>query len=333
MQSVQVKIQILIPAYNVVHLIDDTMQSIWKQNFDRENIYVLIADFGSSDGTYEKILSYDSYHLGIYRLDRDFTRNRMVSEVAKIAECAHPDIGYCYQIVLWPGDIIYPDYLSKLTQVMERYGAKHVNMVLSEVDVRNEDGIIVQRHNLYKEEKMLDGGEDYWEFVSKGYQHNIMCFGGEISRGNHRIWGERNNRTWWNKCAFLNFEKNVVYLPEHLGCVRECFYEDELQEVLLRWESLLMFRRFYESKRKLQLQMNDLENAECNVAHYALWRSFLMMDKGDVGQAKSCFLISGVICPDIKKHRIYMLLEHYTMKNDQSDYAEIREYFETDDRA
>ena len=61
MEKAQVKVQILIPLYNAVELIDDTMQSIWNQNFDSNNIYIVAMDFGSTDGTYEKLLSYDSF--------------------------------------------------------------------------------------------------------------------------------------------------------------------------------------------------------------------------------------------------------------------------------
>lgn len=333
MKKVQTRVQILVPALNVADKIDDTMKSIWEQNFDRENIYVVIVDFGSTDGTYEKILSYDSFHLGVYQIDRDFTQYRMASETARLANFVYPGGEYSYRMTLMPGDVIYPDYLSKMTETMYKYREYNISMILSEVDVKQENGLSIRKKSLYEQERIIDGKKEYMQYVSKGYQRNIMCFGGDIIVGSYRIFGGRNERTWWNKSLEANFERNAVYIPEHLGCLAERFYDDELQEILLRWESVLVFCRVYEGKFGKKLPEETSKENESNLAHYAMWRSFLMAERDDMRQAEACMLIAGVILPDVKLTKIYSDLERYIVLNDQSYYAQIKEFFDSDERA
>lgn len=333
MEKAQVKVQILIPLYNAVELIDDTMQSIWNQNFDSNNIYIVAMDFGSTDGTYEKLLSYDSFHLGIYQCDKDITPYCMVSETAKIAGFTFPGGEFCYYMVLMPGDVIYPNYLSKMAQIMYRYREYNVSVVMSEVDIKKENGSVIHRANLYETERVIDGKKEYMEYVLKGYQHNILCFGGMLAVGNNRTYSEMNERIWWNKSRIINFERNAIYIPERLGCIKERYYEDELQEILLRWESLILFRRSYEAKFGRKLEEGVLVTPESNLAYYAVWRSFLMAEKEKAEQSKSCFLIAGAIYPDIKSAQIYKWMEKLVLLHDDNCYDLIKNFFLRDNRA
>ncbi len=335
MEKVKARIQIFIPTYNDVELIDNTMQSIRNQNYDKDDIYIVIADFGSTDGTYEKLLQYDSFHLGIYKLNMDFTPYRMISEAAQIAGAGYtfPGGEYSYRMSLMPGDIIYPDYLQKMTQAMYQYREYNISVAMCEVDIRTENGTIIHKPSLYETERVIDGKKEYMEYVSKGYQHNILCFGGSFAIGSHRTYGEINERIWWNKSRIINFERNAIYMPERLGCIRERYYDDELKEILLRWESMILFRRSYEAKFKQKLQEGDLETPEKNLSYYAIWRSFLMAGKGNKSQAETCFLVASVIFPDIKLTQIYSWMEKLVLLHDDSCYANIKEFFLSDDKA
>lgn len=333
MEKLQARIQIIIPTYNDAELIDNTMHSIRNQNYDKDNIYIVVADFGSTDGTYEKLLLYDSFHLGIYKLNMDITPYRMISEAAKIAEHTFPGGEYSYRMVLKPGDIIYPDYLQKMIQAMYQYREYNINVVMCEVDVRTENGTIEHKPSLYETERVIDGKEEYMEYVSKGYQHNILCLGRGFAIGNHRNYGEINERIWWNKSRIINFERNSIYIPERLGCIRERYYDDELKEILLRWESMILFRRSYEAKFKQKLREGESETPQKNLSYYTIWRSFLMIEKGNRLQAESCFLMASVIFPDIKLTQIYSWMEKLVLLHDDSCYANIKEFFLNDDKA
>ncbi|MDL0437815.1 MULTISPECIES: glycosyltransferase family 2 protein [unclassified Niallia] len=57
------KVSVIIPLYNVIDLIEETMQSLLKQTLN-EVEYIFIDD-ESSDGTYERALDYEQKHLNI----------------------------------------------------------------------------------------------------------------------------------------------------------------------------------------------------------------------------------------------------------------------------
>lgn len=316
--------QIVIPVYNAVGTIDQTMQSIWRQQFDREKIYTVIVDFGSTDGTYQKILGYDPFHLGIYRVNEDFSELGRTSEAGRIASYTKPRGENCCQILLQPGDIIYSDSLNRVAQAVNRHCSASV--IISETDVKTGDGSVVRLRTLYDSEKVIDGETEYLEYLSKGYRHNVMCFGGEVYCGHCYINGQANDKFWWNKNFFANFERDAVYIPEYLGCIQERFYGDELGEILLRWGNIIRFRRFFVGRFELNSQESQLVSR--NMAHYILWRSYLLAGKGDERQARECFLLSTILFPDIRDTQIYQWLEEYVLEKDPSAFSKIHTYFQ-----
>lgn len=318
-----VHFQILIPVYNAADVIDETMQSIWQQRYDRENIYIFLVDFGSTDGTYQKILGYDPFHMGIYQVDKDFTEGRMAAETARTV----PYSGSRVTILLWPGDVIYPDSLDRVAQAVKRH--RHRGLIISETDVKAQDGSVTRLPAFHEKRKIIDGKKEYAEFLIRGYQHHVMSFGGEISQSLNFINGQINERIWWSKSCSTNFERETLYIPEYLGCVRERYYRDELQEIMFRWNVVLDYRRNYEYKFKRKPEKNDL--AEENLAHYTLWRSWLLENRGDFRQAKECFLFSTVICPPIRETEIYRWLEKYVLEKDRGTFSHIQAFFQNDE--
>lgn len=326
--KIETRIQIVIPAYNDAEVIDETIQSIKNQEFDENQVYIVIVDFGSQDGTYEKIMGYDAYHLGIYQINKDFTKRRMISEAMRMAGYTYPGGEYCYQMVLIPGDIIYPSYLSRMSQLMYQYRGYNLSMVISETDIVDSQGQMYHRPNLYEQEKLIDGKNEYIDYISKGSRQNVMCFGGEFAVGNHCVLGIRNERIWWNKNLQANYTRNVVYIPERLGCIRERFYEDELEELLLSWNNWIDFARTRESAFGIQMTGNENKDGERSLADYALWRSFLLMQKNDFKQARECFLMAGIIYQPIKQDPVYSWLSSFVLEDNRQNYEKIKEYYD-----
>ncbi|WP_297639000.1 glycosyltransferase family 2 protein [uncultured Clostridium sp.] len=54
------KISIIIPAYNVINYIKETLESIYNQTF--KEFELILVDDGSTDGTYEVLRDYESLH-------------------------------------------------------------------------------------------------------------------------------------------------------------------------------------------------------------------------------------------------------------------------------
>ena len=210
---------------------------------------------------------------------------------------------------------------------MDRYC--HKGMIICETDVMVSDGSIIRSPALYESERVIDGKTEYMEYLTRGYRHNVMCFGGEIGCDFKFIHGQINERIWWNKIAIANFERDSVYIPESLGCIQERYYADELWEIMLRWSTNMAFFRGFEMKYKRGVQASS--PVEENLAHYILWRSYLLTEKGDERQAKKCFQFSTVCCPCIRETQIYQWLEEYVLEKNQRMLPRIRTYFQKDE--
>lgn len=329
MKEVQIRVQILIPTHNDVGQIDETMKSIRNQNYDKENVYIAAVDFESTDGTYEKLLTYDSFHMGVYQYTGEYNKRTMPALAARLASFTFPGGEYSYIMLLNPGDIIYPDFLKKMTALMYGYRDYNPRMVIGEVDIiRKCDGKKVNARSMYDKEHIIEGKAKGLELVSKGYSHNIICFGGEIEGRRYRSASILNERIWWNKNIMAyNFERNIVYTPERLACIRERFYEDELTEILLRYESIILLIRGYDSRYMKNMDSDFQIKAEENICNYALWRSYLLHNEGKKKQALECFKIVGVISPIFTQNEIYNMLNELIIEGNPKNKLMIDKYF------
>jgi glycosyltransferase involved in cell wall biosynthesis len=131
------KVSVIIPAYNRVNYIDQTISSVLDQSY--HNVELIVVDDGSTDGTYEKILSYGdkltllthknrankgqstAINLGLANatgkyiaiLDSDdyWGLDKLEIQVSYLEE--HPDVGLLYTngyAVDASGEILYPIY-------------------------------------------------------------------------------------------------------------------------------------------------------------------------------------------------------------------------------
>lgn len=329
MKEVQIRVQILIPTHNDVGQIDETMKSIRNQNYDKENVYIAAVDFESTDGTYEKLLTYDSFHMGVYQYTGEYNKRTMPALAARLASFTFPGGEYSHIMLLNPGDIIYPDFLKKMTALMYGYRAYNPRMVVGEVDIiRKCDGRKINLESLYGKEHVIEGKSKGLELLRKGYNHNIICFGGEIDSRRYRAASILNERTWWNKNIMAyNFERNIVYTPERLACIKERFYEDELTEILLRYESIILFIRGYESQYMKKVDSDFQIRAEENICNYALWRSYLLYKEGKKKQALECVKIASIISPLFAQSEIFNMLNELITEKNPSGKLMIDKYF------
>lgn len=326
MSELPIKIEILIPTHNSVELLDDTLNSIWAQDYNRESIFINIIDFASNDGTYEKLLEYDSYHFGIYRYEGSYTTRTMPSIMAKVMEYFDQRGEMLYQLLLWPGDIIYPDFFKKMTVAKIAECNSLPSLVVCETDVKVDAGEIVRPRSLFNTKRIIKGETELSEYVTIGYKQNIVCLGGEILKQKSRIHTLKNERIWWSNLLPAGMERNIVYIPEHLACIRERYYDDELEQILLRWELSIISLRSFDAKHEKSLGLTLASKAENSISKYAIWRSFLLWKKQDEKQAKECFEIASVINPEIKNEDVYVCLKELLNKNNRY-LTQIEEFF------
>ena len=325
----EARIQILIPTYNNVKELDRTMESIKKQNYDPQNIYVTIVDFGSEDGTYEKAMSYDREHLGIYT--RPFQKNwrQRIIDAARIAEYVRPEGMYCFYILLYPGDIVYPNCLQVLSgKYIENYGL-NPTMVFCESDIFTDKGEIQRQKPLFSKDCIIDGNLAVNEYIKRGYRHQIFQMVSDFSKGRRRENYEKNEGRCWNKLVWRNNGRMAIYVQEPLACTRKIIYEDEMQEILYRWEAHMYIVRRYMNKYGYIFDENFLQLANENLAEYALWRSFsLYQGKVDWKIIEDCFLISKIIAHSIENKEIYQKMRKLIVEKNEAVLEFINEYYE-----
>lgn len=324
----EARIQILIPTYNHVSDLDATMESIWNQNYNPANIYVTIVDFGSEDGTYEKAMSYPKERLGVYV--RPFQKNwrQRLADAARLLGFVHPGGLYCYTVVLYPGDLMYPDCLKILTESYIENFHLNLSMALCESDIFTEDGNIQKQEPLFSKDRIIDGSKELSAYIKSGYKHQIFQMTPGLSGGRYKANYENNEGRCWNKLARRNNERMAVYIKEPLVCTKRISYEDELQEILYRWEASISIVRFYSNKYGCAYDDEFVRLANENLAEYALWRSFCLYQKGAGGkEMEDCFLIAGVIASSVKEKEIYKKMARLVMEKDSRDEAFIEEYF------
>lgn len=301
----QARIQILIPVLNQKEELRETLNSIWAQDYERENIYVTVVDFGSKDGTYEMLLQYNSYHLGIYAMKRPASRGLDVQTAAMGLSYVAPGGQYSFSFVLYPGEQLYPGCIQKCTDAFIYYQYMKPVMVICETDILTAEGSVKKQKPLFEKERVIDGKTEMTEYVKRGYQHQIfeMKLGFSVKRKASKA---VNEQRFWNKAANSNNENCAIYLPEVLACTKEVVYEDELEEILYRWEWILSMIRFYETKFGHVFDTEYEVVAKKNLSIYALWRSYCLYKRGAPKKdAEDCFMASALIDPKIRQTDIY----------------------------
>lgn len=322
------RIQVLIPTLNCVDTLDATIESIREQDFDQDNIYITICDFGSQDGTYEKALSYDKHNFGVYRKNYQKNFRLMISEAARLLGFVMPGGEYSYTILLRPGEILYKNCLRTCSERFINCMDKNPTMLICECDIRMRDGQIRHQVPIYDSDRIIDGVRDFNDYVGRGYTHQIFEMGYPFGCGRYKANYENNEQRFWNKVARRNFERNVIYIKEPLMLSNEVYYENELEEIVYRWESIISICRFNFSNNSDEDNADFEKLAFKNLAMYALWRSYLLSRcNGDIKSMEDCFLIASVIYSDITKEDIYQKLQSLIMDKQDTNIEEIDEFF------
>lgn len=323
----EARVQILMPTFNHVRDLDVTMESIQKQDYDPENIFIVIVDFGSNDGTYEKAISYSGKNIGIYA--RPFQKNwrLRLSDAAEILDSlrvpGHGGGAYGFSMVLYPGDILYPGCLRELSaRYIENYGLNPAALIC-ESDILTDDGKTCRQHPLFSGNRVIDGCKDLCDYVNNGYKHQIFqitpCF--ERGRRSQR----HNEGRSFHKLVLNNYGRNAVYIQEPLMATKRIAYEDEFQEILFRWEIYITITHICQDKPALY---QGLISAHENLAEYALWRSFcLYQKKAGQKEIEDCFLISRVIASGIEEKKVYKDMKKLVIDKNSVVEKSLEQYF------
>lgn len=134
-----VKISIVIPSYNQGNFLEETFQSIIRQDYP--NVEIIVMDGGSTDNTVEVIKKYEK-HITYWQSKKDNGQSDAINQGFRKATGDY---------VTWlnSDDVLLPGALQKIAKYIERY--PDVNWFLGNVLWMNKTGVILRVGKVEKE--------------------------------------------------------------------------------------------------------------------------------------------------------------------------------------
>ena len=321
-------VNIVVPAYNDAGVLDATLDSVAAQEYGGK-IFLFIVDFGSTDGTLEKAAARREEQTAVFCLaGRRVGRTMAADAVRATREQA---MG-ARTLLLWPGDVIYPHCLRTAEKWLRKRSA---GMLIAEADIRDGKGNVRVQAPLFTKPGYIRGfSRDSSEYVRRGWRHAVLRYGGGYSPAHGKVATQQNFDHWWNAFAYKGLFTNVVYVNAPLGCLRERRYADELDEIVFRFEmglTLIRASREVPDGHVVDERFEPLYRLQ--LATYALWRAFLLVETGEGKAAEDCFLMARVIRPAIAGEECWLRLERLLEHGGEGDRLWLRDWFAREEPA
>lgn len=307
-------IRVTIPTFNAAADIERTLDSLAAQRYQQECIFTLIVDFGSTDGTVEKILARSGKRLGLMQLPHA----RWGRTAAATAWKQNPlQMTSGIPLTLEQGDCLYEDALRRLVE-FQRTARKYVRqpnlLVVTDVDTRLHDGSVQKSTPLYTRPCLFRAyTDDSIAFVERGGQQRMLSFG--VSPLPQRDKGSTlfNQRSWWSSLSAYAMVGTIAYLPEAL-CIRnaEGKLDDPLDDILFRLDNVITLDRMVQDNPEVYVLGRQYDTcARRQLALYSLWRASQAAEQKAMRDAEDCFLMARVIDDTITEEPVWGELQNF----------------------
>lgn len=319
-------IRITIPTFNAVADIDRTLDSIAAQSYQQECIFTLIVDFGSTDGTIEKILARMGKRLGLMQLPHA----RWGRTAAGTAWKQNPlQMTPGIPLTLEQGDCLYDDALRRLVE-FQRTARKYVRqpnlLVVTDVDTRLYDGSVQKSTPLYTRPCLFRAyTDDSIAFVERGGQQRMLSFGvsplPQCDKGATLF----NQRSWWSSLSAYAMVGTIAYLPEAL-CIRnaEGKLDDPLDDILFRLDNVITQDRMVQDNPEVYVLGRQYDAcARRQLALYSLWRASQAAEQKAMRDAEDCFLMARVIDNTVTEEPIWEDMQDFFAGKPHADLEKI----------
>lgn len=305
-------IYIIIPVYNQVGLIDNTMNSILAQTYPQKELRVLFVDNCSDDGSYEKVLQYIKEYpllVSVYRMDKPTKPARLLKQALAYLRFSTVH----FSMFLNPGDIIYPDFMKKAIELMHFRG--EVIAVYTNVDIKKVDGEVQKQRAVFTDSCIIDKEYDYSLFFMTGTGAKIQTIYKRMPTTIVERLVDLEKRTDihdWMSAAFPNSGK-VGYLTESLGCICEAPKRDVMFELMTKAYSLKS--QFYMTETSANyIEQNKKDVSDMRAAYRCLAKNGLLYAveegrKGNLDLVKNCLIFSEMTDLHVVEEAAYQRLQ------------------------
>lgn len=319
-------IVVLVITHNNVDEIDKTWESIQAQNYPKENIWTCFVDFDSTDGTYEKILSYDRYHTAVFQIPDAYDERVRESYAVSLVN-TQPIPGALQHLVsLRPGDVLYESCFSVCADTLGRYRGRGYTRMVCEADIMDQAGAVASQASITEREILLDPLENSDLLLEEFHCHYVGYLGGAISTNHNGYYG--NERCFWNKTPYgISLGMKFIYSPKTLLCLKERNYRDEVAELLSRWERVTALQRSIREQAGTSLTIN-MDRVNRNLANYSMWRLGKRYPELTQKEREDLLYLAEIINPAVEELEIYKELSEKVRQRSDIRYEDYRTYFD-----
>lgn len=299
-------IVVLLLTDNNAQTIDRSMQSVLNQSIFSERIKIIAVDNHSTDGTYERLLGYmKDNDISVYRLDKRYLKTRQLLHANNLMR--HTMHGY--MTILEPGDVLYPDYLERCTDLLDEPIYTDCRIIFSEVDFFDDEGKVTKQTPMFDEDRILRKKDTFIEVFSKGMGHKVQCFyrAAVTPKSLFELPHFVDFTDCFRKAFFLQFLRGM-YRKDRMACICKTKYPDKVVDLVSRLyliTRLKVFRDTINDESVAFLKGLDSEDVARNLSRLALDYASESLAEGDAGTAERILLFAEMVYQDIVRTEIY----------------------------
>lgn len=302
---------VLLFTRNCREALPRTIESVLGQTFDKNRIRLVAVDNNSTDGTYESLLAYaQNTSISVYRLSETQLPTRLLRKTTATLDFAE----WKYITIVNPGDTIYPNFIEKCSELMDRFTDSGNRFLICETDLLK-NGVVMKQNPIFSSSCILMKREHYPHFFLHGMGHKVQCF---FSR---KAIPESLpelpfcvDYTDFFKKAVYSFTAECIYVRDALACTSPAPCEDMLKDLILR---LFLVKRSEHSIAALfagkSFKYLDLEGTRSqvheNLARLALQYASQALEDGQVKAAEDILIFAEMVHDDITRTDLFSALK------------------------
>ncbi|MEG0806518.1 MAG: glycosyltransferase family A protein [Lachnospiraceae bacterium] len=303
------RVYIFIPTRNCSAQLKDTVDSLLRQTVTTAGIRIVFMDNASTDGTYEKELSYITMQpqlFSVFRENVPTTEGRILKKA--MTALRFSEIGF--SLLITPGDILYEDCLECEMQLLIQND--NVGFVVAEVDLRDGEDKPVLQEPLYAENCELMLKYNKTAYFSTGIGHKIqLLFRGKFLPTGETLpsYAQLSQFNDWVSVSALQ-QDPFLYIREKKSCI----YIKETEDPIGRLTDVTfwMKRMFYSVEigsvpinKEEDFLPGEREESYRGMAILALQYSSEQIKKQRPDLARKCLLYAEIMYLNIVNEEVY----------------------------
>jgi glycosyltransferase involved in cell wall biosynthesis len=314
------KVVVVIISDNNPSLVERTMDSVFNQTY--KNIKIMLVDNSSTDGTYEKLVSYlKNDTVSLYRLSKKHINTRLFGKIKPSAIYIQTD----YITIIEIGDVLDRNFIANCVEILSNCSNPDVGLVLSEVDFIDAKGSVITQKPILSDNEIFTKNKIFIDIIKKNIGHKLIGFYNLNILPQHlsdaAIFADYYD--FFRKIQFIE-QFDIYYSPKR-GCfINSTEYKDIIEDIVFRFYYVIKML----TSRKIHTEhkydyIDDLIK-DCSIyyhlSQYTLGKAH-ELKHDDMISSKKLLKLSEIIYDEIVKDDFYKVLKN-EIQNDNQKYLQ-----------